>query len=190
MQKPALALVALLTLSAAQALILQGRVGGAGLSASGALRVGVWNLGPAGAAGSELGSAAVVGDAFSIKLPDGAPPSRAQFPLRPETIGWPGVIGDVTLSAAVQGSELGLFVYDDSNGNGRRDDHEPLMDAFPDVQRQPLITVWVSGDVAVKAGHGFALQLNSGWNSFLIDLGRSAAISPYQGQAINLRVQR
>ncbi|AWN22916.1 hypothetical protein DKM44_06480 [Deinococcus irradiatisoli] len=189
MQKPAFTLAALLTLSAAQALTLQGSVT-ASANLGPHARVGVWSLGPAGAAGNELASAPLVNGTFSLPLPDGAPPTRAQFPLRPETIGWPGVVGDVTLSAAVQGSELGLFVYDDSNGNGRRDDHEPLLDAFPDVQRQPLITVWVSGNVSVKAGHGFSVNLNSGWNSFLIDLGRSAAVSFYQGQPVNLRVPR
>ena len=185
---PAVA-AALLKLSAAQALTLQGSVaGGAGLGE--AARVGVWSVGPAGAAGNELSSAPIVGSDFKLTLPDTEPPSRAQFALRPETIGWPGVIGEVKISARVQSSDVGFFVYNDTNGNGRRDENEALLDAFPDVQRQPLVRAWVSGDVMVSSGHGFLAELKSGWNTFLVDLGRSASVSAYGGQPISLRVQR
>lgn len=189
MRTPLAAVAALLTLPAAQALTLQGSlVGGAGLGQ--AARVGIWSVGPAGAAGNELSSAPIVGSSFSLNLPDSEPPSRTRFPLRPETIGWPGVIGEVKISARVQSSDVGFFVYNDTNGNGRHDDNEALLNAFPDVQRQPLVRVWVSGDVVVSSGHGFAAELNSGWNTFLVDLGRSASVSPYAGQPISLRVQR
>jgi len=175
-------------LSSAQALSWQGSVvgGGAGLPPS--ARVGVWSAGPSGAPISELTSAPISGGTFTLRLDD-APPSRAQFPLRPESIGWPGVVGDVNLSAPVLSSAVNLFVYDDANRNGRRDDNEALMDAFPDVQRQPLVTVWVSGNVTVNAGHGFAAHLISGWNTFVVDLGRNASVSAYSGQPVNLRVR-
>lgn len=189
MKKPAAALLTLLVLSAAHALTLQGSVvGGAGLSPS--ARLGLWSVQPSGAAGSELASTAITGGNFSLTWPDAPPPSRAQFPLRPETIGWPGVVGDVQLSAPTQSAATSLFVYNDANGNGKRDDNEALMDAFPEAQREPLVTVWVSGDVTVKAGRGFTTTLKSGWNTFLVDLGRSAAVSDYSGQPISLRVQR
>ncbi|TSA81154.1 hypothetical protein FNU79_15590 [Deinococcus detaillensis] len=189
MKKPAVALLTLLALSAAQALTLQGSVvGGAGLPPS--ARLGLWSVQPSGAAGSELSSTAITGGSFILTWPDEPPPSRAQFPLRPEAIGWPGVIGDVQLSAPVQSAATNLFVYNDANGNGKRDDNEALFDAFPEAQREPLITVWVSGAVTIKAGRGFSATLKSGWNTFLVDLGRSAAVSSYSGQPISVRVQR
>ena len=183
------ALLTLLTLSSAQALSLQGSVTGrANLPAT--ARLGLWSAGPSGAPISELVSVPLMGGSFTLDLPDAAPPSRAQFPLRPENIGWPGVVGDVSLSAPVLSSAVSLFVYDDANRNGRRDDNEALMDAFPDVQRQPLVTIWVSGNVTVRAGHGFSAALVSGWNTFTVDLGRNASISAYSGQPLNLRVLR
>lgn len=182
-------LLTLLTLSSAQALSLQGSVVGGGVGLPPTARVGFWSAGPSGAPISELVSAPITGGSFTLNLPDDASPSRAQFPLRPESIGWPGVVGDVTLSAPVLGSAVNLFVYNDANRNGRRDDNEALMDAFPDVQRQPLVTLWVSGQVTVSAGHGFSAALSSGWNTFIVDLGRSASVSAYTGQPVNLRVR-
>ncbi|GAA3994902.1 hypothetical protein GCM10022631_01250 [Deinococcus rubellus] len=176
-------------LSSAQALSLQGSVIGSGASLPPSARVGLWSAGPSGAPINELVSAPIIGGTFTLSLPTDAPPSRAQFPLRPESIGWPGVVGDVSLSAPVLSSAVNLFVYDDANRNGKRDDNEALMDAFPDVQRQPLVIFWVSGKVTVSAGHGFAATLSSGWNTFIVDLGRNASMSAYTGQPVNLRVR-
>lgn len=188
MQKRAV-LFTVLAVSTAQALTLQGAVSSGARSLPGTARLGAWSLGPAGAAGSELASAPISSGRFALDWPEGAPPSRAQFPLRPETIIWPGVVGDVKMSTAVQSSAVGLFVYNDANQNGKRDDNEALMDAFADVQRQPLVLVWLSSAVTVSAGHGFSAELSSGWNAFLVDLGRNSSISRYGGQPLNLRVQ-
>ena len=181
-------LAAATALSTAQALTLTGRVEGAALGPQ--ARVGLWLTGPAGAAGKELSSAPISNGQFSLSWPENAVPSRAQFALRPETIVWPGVLGDVQISAPVQSSAAALFVYEDSNGNAQRDDNELLSEAFAAVQRRPLVIVWVSAPVTVSASRGFSAALKSGWNSFTVDLGRSNTVSAYGGQALSLRVQR
>ena len=189
MKTSALTLAYFLALSAAQALTLQGTVLGGGALPSSA-RLGVWSEGAAGSAGTELASVPISAGAFALPLPETAPGPRARYPLRPEAISWPGVIGDVKVSALVQASDLGLYVYDDTNGNTRRDANEPLLDAFPEVQRQPVVTVWVSGDVKVSGGRGFELSLRSGWNTFTVELGRVANVSAFKGQPVSVRVQR
>ncbi len=166
---------------------MQGTVQGAPPAGA---RLSVWSEGAAGAAGLELSSVPLSDGPFDLPLPDAAPASRVQYPLRPEGIGWPGVIGDVKVSSPVQTSDLGFYVYVDTNGNARRDANEPLQSAFPEVQRQPVVTVWVSGDVKVTAGRGFELKLKSGWNTFTVELGRVANALAYKGQPISLRVQR
>jgi hypothetical protein len=189
MKTSAFALACFLALSGAQALTLQGTVqGGAALPTS--ARLSVWSEGASGSASAELTSVPINGGTFSLPLLDTAPISRVQYPLRPESIGWPGVIGDVRVSAPVQVSDLGFYVYGDTNGNGRRDANEALLDAFPEVDRQPVVTVWVSGDVKISGGRGFELALRSGWNTFTVELGRVANVGAYKGQSINLRVQR
>lgn len=187
MKTSALTLACFLALSAAQALTLQGTVVGAPPAGA---RLSVWSEGASGAAGTELASVPITSGSFALPLPDAAPASRAQYPLRPESIGWPGVIGDVKVSNPVQASDLGFYVYDDANLSGRRDANEPLLDAFPEVQRRPVLTVWVSGDVKVTGGRGFELSLRSGWNTFTVELGRVANVAAYTGQPISLRVQR
>ncbi|WP_420596834.1 hypothetical protein [Deinococcus sp.] len=187
MNKSVGALVLLLCASLAQAVTLRGNV--EGVSGQG-LRVGVWSVGPAGSAGDELASAALKGNAFTLSWPDAPPPSRAQYPLKPESIIWPGVVGNVTLSAPVTGSLANLFVYADSNGNGQRDESERLSEAFAEVGRQPLVIVWANGNTNVAAGRGFSASLKSGWNVFSVDLGRNASVKPYGGEPLNVRAQR
>ena len=178
---------AVLALSTAQALTLIGRIEGASLGPK--TRVGVWLAGPAGTMGNELSSAPISSGQFNLSWPDSAPPSRAQFPLRAETIGWPGVIGDVRLSAPVQSSAATLFVYEDINGNAQRDDNEMVSEAFAEVQRRPLVVAWVSAPVTVSAARGFSAALKTGWNAFTVDLGRSNTVSAYAGEALSLRVR-
>ena len=187
MKQSVSALVLLLCASVAQAVTLRGSVEGA--SGQG-LRVGVWSVGPAGAVGDELASAPLNGSAFTLNWPDAPPPSRAQYPLKPESIVWPGVVGNVMLSAPVTGSLTNLFVYADSNGNGQRDENERLSEAFAESGRQPLVIVWASANANVTAGRGFSASLKSGWNVFSVDLGRTASVKPYGGEPLNVRAQR
>lgn len=182
-----LSLFALLLSASAQALTLQGTVaGGADLGAK--PRLGLWLLGPSGnTVGGELLSTPIIGGKFSLDLPSAAPAN--QYPLRPDSIGWPGVVGDVRVDPSVQASDIAFFVYDDSNGNGLRDSNEALRDAFPDVQRQPVFVVWAAAPSKVSAGKGFSVALQSGWNALTVELGKAATVSTYKGQPVSLRVQ-
>lgn len=184
---PSAVLFALALASGAQALTLQGTVaGGADLGAS--PRLGLWQLNASGnTVGGELTSTPITGGKFSLELPSAAPGS--QYALRPDSIGWPGVVGDVQVEPSVQASDVAFFVYSDSNGNGERDSNEALHDAFPDVQHQPLFVVWAAAPSKITAGKGFSVALGAGWNAFTVELGKSATVSPYKGQPVSLRVQ-
>ncbi len=171
----------------AQALTLQGTVAGeADIGAH--ARLGLWSLSASGnVVGGELVSTPIASGKFSLQLPSTAPVQ--QYTLRPDSIGWPGVVGDVQVTPSVQASDLAFFIYNDSNDNAVRDSNEPLHDTLPDVQRQPLFVVWASAPSKVVASKGFNLSLNSGWNAFSVELGKTATVNSYNGEAVSLRVQ-
>lgn len=142
---------------------------------------------------TELASAPVTaGGAFSLTLAPGTPPARAQAPLRASEIGWPGVLEPVNVVGRASTSDLFLMVYSDANGNGRRDDDEPLLETPPTVGRAALLLTWMDGPAQVLAARGFEARFQGGLNAQLIEVGRAMRVTP-AGERVDgvvLNVQR
>ncbi len=169
-------------------LALSGTVSGA-LPAQ--ARVGGFALGSDGAPVAELSSVPVNGGRFALEIPSVLPPQRALSQLRADTIFWPGVLEPVSVTGQVSAAELRFYVYQDGNGNGRRDDSEPLQEAAPFVGKAVLFVSFASGPAQVNAARGFQANLKAGWNGLLIEVGRAVKVTASSRIAdVSLNVQR
>lgn len=160
------------------ALTLSGNVSG-GLP--GKARVGAWLVDAAGRPLSEVASTPANGGTFSLTIPDLTPSGRAVWTLTADNISWPGVTGEVSLPGGVQGGEVRLFVYGDTNGNNRRDDGEELFEASPRLGKASVAIVYASRGANVTAGRGFSVSLGSGWNVVTIELSKALKATAQSG---------
>jgi hypothetical protein len=182
-----LALLLGAAVSPAAALTVSGTVEGN----AGGSRIGAFAVTPFGQTVQEVVSAPITAGQFRLEVPGGAPAARAQAPLSPQNVSWPGVIDPVQVSAAAQVAELRLFVYADANGNGHRDEGEGLREVTPMLGNSALFITWVSGDVTVTAGKGYRAELRKGWNAFVVDVGRTVRVQPFdEDRAVNVRMGR
>ncbi len=197
----ALLLAAATSLSGAQTTGTQlngtGVLAGLALSGtvSGALparaRVGVFAIDSSGAPVAELSSVPVNGGRFTLEIPSVLPPQRALSQLRVDSIFWPGVLEPVSVTGQVSVAELRFYVYQDANGNGRRDDTEMLQEATPFVGKAVLFVSFASGAAQVNAARGFQANLKAGWNGLLIEVGRAVKVtSSSRITDVSLNVQR
>ena len=193
----ALLLAATTSFSAAQTNGTGGVLSGLALSGtvSGALpaqaRVGGFAIDSSGAPVAELSSVPVSGGKFALEIPSVLPPQRALSQLRADTIFWPGVLEPVSVTGQVSAAELRFYVYQDGNGNGRRDDTEALQEAAPFVGKAVLFVSFASGPAQVSAARGFQANLKAGWNGLLIEVGRAVKVtSGNRITDVSLNVQR
>ncbi len=170
-----------LSVAPASALTVTGVVQG---SVGPETRIAGFAVTPFGQPVQELVSTAIDGGKFRLDLPTAVPPARALAVLTPQNVSWPGVIDPVQVSAAVQAGELKFFVYRDQNGNARRDENEPLREVMPMVGKATLFLPWVSADVMVTANKGYQAALQKGWNVFLVDVGRTVHVRPFDGATV------
>ncbi|GAA0521203.1 hypothetical protein [Deinococcus depolymerans] len=168
--------IALLSAGQSLGLTIRGSVEGGG---GAELRVAGFVVSPFGQAVEEISSVPVEGGRFVLELPLTPPTARAQVDLTPQNVTWPGVIDPVKVSGAARVAEMKFFVYRDANGNGRRDDAEPLRDVMPNVDRATLFVAWVNTDVTVKASKGYEATLKRGWNALIVDVGRAVRVQPF-----------
>lgn len=186
--RPLLPVTLALVFGHASAITVSGTVNGTLTSDT---RIGGFTVTPFGQPVDEVGSVTVSGDKFRIELPSAAPSAKAQVKLTAQNVSWPGVLDPVTVSSGVQAAELKLFSYRDLNGNARRDDSEPVREVVPNVGKATLFMAWVSGDVTVRANKGYEATLKSGWNAFIVDVGKAVKVQPFQdGTVVNVRLGR
>lgn len=146
-------------------------------------RLGAWVVTPLGEAVEEVAGTPVRGGRFSLDLPTTVPDLKAQVPLTPQNVTWPGIIDPVAVSNPVQVAELRFYTYPDTNTNGRRDAGEALREVTPTAANATLFIAWVSGDVTVRASKGYEAALKRGWNAFLVNVGRAVSVQPYKADA-------
>ncbi len=193
----ALLLAAMTSFSSAQTSGAGSVLSGLALSGtvSGALpaqaRVGGFALGSDGAPVAELSSVPISGGRFALEIPSVLPPQRSLSQLRADNIFWPGVLEPVSVTGQVSTAELRFYVYQDGNGNGRRDDTEALLEAAPFVGKAVLFVSFASGPAQVSAARGFQANLKAGWNGLLIEVGRAVKVTTSSRIAdVSLNVQR
>ncbi|MBB6096660.1 hypothetical protein HNR42_000072 [Deinobacterium chartae] len=169
-------LFALTALSGAGAVNLSGTVSGDLPARS---RISAWLVSASGAPVSEFASAPLEpGGRFSLQLPDSAPGGQGLRSFSPDTLTWPGVSGRISvIPSGLQTGELKLFAYADSNGDGRRDESEALLEIPATSGRSHLVLVYVSAPVQVQAGGGLNISLPAGWSAVSIEGGKSVKAS-------------
>lgn len=167
-----LALLALVV--QASAATLTGTVAG---GATADTRISAWVVTPFGQPVQELVSASVKDGRFSLALPDTVPPARAQAPIN-DQISWPGLIDFGKASTNAQAAEMKFFVYQDTNGNGSRDDNEPLREVRLNAGKGDVFIVWASADVTVTASKGYLANLKKGWNLLSVDVRKDVSVKP------------
>ena len=172
MKSRVLALSALLLAAPASAIGIAGSVQG---TAPADLRVSAWAVTPFGQPVAELVSAPVTGKSFRLDLPDDAPPARALVPVD-NRLSWPGLIDFQKASASAQAAELKLFTYRDANGDGKRQDNEPLREVRAQVGKGELFMVWASAPVTVTASRNYSADLKKGWNVMTVEVRGSVAV--------------
>jgi hypothetical protein len=187
----ALLLAAVTSLSSAQS--------GAGLAVSGMVsgnvpaqaRVGGFVVDGGGNPVAELVSVAVTGGRFGLELPAVTPPGGALSTLRPDSIFWPGMLEPVTVSGQASTADVKFYVYADRNGNGRRDETEPLQESAAFVGKSLLVVSYSTGAAQVNAARGFQATLKPGWNGLLIEVGKTVKVTSSSAiGGVNLNVQR
>lgn len=176
MKKCFLALSTLLLAASASAISIAGSVQG---NTPADLRVSAWAVTPFGQPVTELVSAPLKGKTFTLELPDAAPPARALVPVD-NRVSWPGLIDFGKASAPAQAAELKLFTYRDANGDGKRQDNEPLKEVRAQVGKGELFVVWASTPVTVTASRNYAANLKKGWNVLTVEVRGSVVVKPIE----------
>ncbi|WP_407539529.1 hypothetical protein Q0M94_15340 [Deinococcus radiomollis] len=198
MNRTLLALLLAATTSCSCTLAQSGPTG-AGLAISGTVsgsvpaqaRVGGFVIDSSGNPVAELVSVAVTGGRFGLELPSVTPPGGALSTLRPASIFWPGLLEPVSVSGQASTADLKFYVYNDSNGNGRRDDTEPLQETVAFVGKSLLVVSYATGAAQVNAARGFQVNLKPGWNGLLIEVGKVVRVSSSNSiGGVTLNVQR
>ena len=185
---PLALLLAAQTSGVASALSVAGTVTG-GVPA--AARVGGFVVDSSGTPLAELVSVPVVGGRFALEIPSVTPPVRALSALRADAVFWPGVLEPVNVSSQVNTADLRFYIYADSNGNGRRDDNEVLLETVPFAGKASLVVAYASGDAQVTAPRGFVTTLRAGWNALLIEVGKVVRVTQSSAvTGVNLNVER
>jgi hypothetical protein len=144
-------------------------------------RLGGWAVTPFGQPVQELVSAPVTGVRFTLSLPDAAPPIRAQVPVD-DRLSWPGLIDLTRVSAPAQAAELKFYLYRDTNGNGSRDDGEPLREVRLNVGRGGVFVVWASAATTITGSREYQAALERGWNALVVEVRNTVRVQPYTPQ--------
>lgn len=192
-------LLALLLAAATSLSLAQSGRAGTGLAVSGTVsgnvpaqaRVGGFVVDGSGNPVAELVSVAVTGGRFSLELPSITPPGGSISTLRPDSIFWPGLLEPVTVTGQASTADLKFYVYNDKNGNGRRDDTETLQESVAFVGKSLLVVSYATGAAQINAAHGFQANLKPGWNGLLIEVGKTVKVSSSSViSGVNLNAQR
>lgn len=192
-------LLALLLAAATSLSLAQSGRAGTGLAVSGTVsgnvpaqaRVGGFVVDGSGNPVAELVSVAVTGGRFSLELPSITPPGGSLSTLRPDSIFWPGLLEPVTVTGQASTADLKFYVYNDKNGNGRRDDTETLQESVAFVGKSLLVVSYATGAAQINAAHGFQANLKPGWNGLLIEVGKTVKVSSSSViSGVNLNAQR
>ena len=191
--------LALLLAAATSLSLAQSGRAGTGLAVSGTVsgnvpaqaRVGGFVVDGSGNPVAELVSVAVTGGRFSLELPSITPPGGSLSTLRPDSIFWPGLLEPVTVTGQASTADLKFYVYNDKNGNGRRDDTETLQESVAFVGKSLLVVSYATGAAQINAAHGFQANLKPGWNGLLIEVGKTVKVSSSSViGGVNLNAQR
>ncbi|WP_135227645.1 hypothetical protein [Deinococcus fonticola] len=186
MKSRLLALSTLLLAASASAISIAGSVQG---SAPADLRVSAWAVTAFGQPVAELVSAPVNGKTFQLVLPESAPPARALVPVD-NRLSWPGLIDFGKATASAQAAELKLFTYRDVNGDGKRQENEPLKEVRAQVGKGELFVVWASAPVTVTASRNYSADLNKGWNVMMVEVRGAVVVKPVDAKtSISLNIQ-
>ncbi len=192
-------LLALLLAAATSLSLAQSGRAGTGLAVSGTVsgnvpaqaRVGGFVVDGSGNPVAELVSVAVTGGRFSLELPTITPPGGSLSTLRPDSIFWPGLLEPVTVTGQASTADLKFYVYNDKNGNGRRDDTETLQESVAFVGKSLLVVSYATGAAQINAAHGFQANLKPGWNGLLIEVGKTVKVNSSSViSGVNLNAQR
>lgn len=140
-------------------------------------RLSGWAVKASGQPAQELFSVPLKGDAFKIALPTQAPAANLQSPID-NRITWPGLVDFDKVSAPAQATEMKFFVYRDSNGNGERDDNEPLKEVRLNAGKSFVFVVWASNDVTVAGSNGYQAALKKGWNALAVEVRNTVTVKP------------
>ncbi|SEI62322.1 hypothetical protein SAMN04488058_101164 [Deinococcus reticulitermitis] len=152
-------------------------------------RLSAWVVTPFGQPVQLLAETALAGDTFRLTLPDTAPQDRLRVPVDERTA-WPGLVDFAGASVQARAAELKFFTYRDANGNGKRDEAEPLREVRLNAGKGELFMVWATPDVSVRGGGGYEANLKSGWNALVVEVRRPVRIAPYTGQPLQINVGR
>lgn len=145
-------------------------------------RLSAWAVTPFGQPVAELASVPLKGNTFALPIPDDAPPARAQVPVD-NRLSWPGLIDFEKASAPAQSAELKLFTYRDLNGDGKRQDTEPLREVRAQAGKGELFMVWASTPVTVTASRNYRAELQKGWNVLQVNVRGVVSVAPVDAKA-------
>lgn len=179
MKRTFLALIPLLFAAHAAAISIAGSVQG---SAPADLRLSAWAVTPFGQPVAELVSVPLKGNTFTLPIPDDAPPARTQVPVD-NRLSWPGLIDFEKASAPAQSAELKLFTYRDLNGDGKRQDNEPLREVRAQAGKGELFMVWSSTPVTVTASRNYRAELHKGWNVLQVNVRGAVSVAPLDAKS-------
>jgi hypothetical protein len=163
------------TAALAQGLVLAG----SSKNPRGANRVGVFALDRAGAASTELVGSAMAGNSFSLSLADSQRP-KDLLALGADTVqGWPGLPpGRVQVAGSAKVARLALVAYQDSDNSGGYSRGDALFETIASKAGQAsALLVYSDGNAQVTGEMGFKLELQSGWNLFLIDVSSKISVN-------------
>jgi hypothetical protein len=171
--------LALGTAALAQGLVLSG----SSKNPRGANRVGVFALDRTGAASQELAGSAMSGNSFSLSLTDSQRPKEL-LALGAESVqGWPGLPpGRVQVTGSAKVARLALVAYQDSDNSGGYSRGDVLLETVASkASKASALLVYSDGEAQVSGEMGFKLELQSGWNLFLIEVSASINVSRVSG---------
>lgn len=140
-------------------------------------RLSGWAVKASGQPVKELVSVPLKGETFKITLPAEAPAANLQGPVD-NRITWPGLVDFDKASAPAQAAEMKFFIYRDSNGNGERDDNEPLKEVRLNAGKSFVFVVWANNDVTVTGSNGYQAALKKGWNALTVEVRNTVSVKP------------
>jgi hypothetical protein len=137
------------------------------------LRIGAMVTDANGRPMAELASSASGNNAFSLSVPDAAPPAAFILSLAAETLDWPGLVGKVNLSGGTRVAKVVFRAYLDADNSKTFTAGDTLLETFVTRARGGVVMIWSESRVRVQADRGFDVTLEPGWNLLVIELGKT-----------------
>jgi hypothetical protein len=137
------------------------------------LRVGAMLTDRNGRPTVELASSGAGSNAFSLSVPDAAPPAAFVSSLATETLDWPGLVGKVNVSGSARVARVVFRAYLDADNSKTFSAGDTLLETFVTRARGGVVVIWSESRVRVQADRGFDVTLEPGWNLVVIELGKT-----------------